>query len=106
MLRFLIAGLLVSCAPSASITWELNASRRRPASSSHLFSLVDLVTINASGRTLFSWTLEMDEVVRGKARKRLLGRASRKGMKVSNHMHLIVIIQRVCDPQPRVSVVG
>jgi len=59
-----------------------------------------------AARTLLSWTLEMDEVVRGKARKCPLGRAARKGMKVSNHMHLIVIVQRVCDPQQGVSVVG
>jgi hypothetical protein len=36
-----MAGLLVSCASSASITWELNASRRRPAFSSHLLATVD-----------------------------------------------------------------
>src|SRR5580704_10908300 len=31
VLGFFIAGLLISCASSASITWELSASRRRPA---------------------------------------------------------------------------
>jgi hypothetical protein len=37
VLGFFIAGLLIlSCALSASITWELNASRWRPAFSSHL----------------------------------------------------------------------
>ena len=41
VLGFLIAGLLVSCASSASITWELNASRRRPAFSSHLLAPFD-----------------------------------------------------------------
>jgi hypothetical protein len=35
------AGLLISCASSASITWELNASRRRPAFSSHLRASID-----------------------------------------------------------------
>src|ERR1017187_6353722 len=38
VLAFFIAGLLVSCASSASITWELIASRRRPAFSSHLLA--------------------------------------------------------------------
>jgi hypothetical protein len=38
---FFIAGLLVSRASSASITWELNASRWRPAFSSHLISIVE-----------------------------------------------------------------
>ena len=35
-----IAGLFISCASSASITWEPIASRRTPAFSSHLFSTV------------------------------------------------------------------
>ena len=39
---FFIAGLLVSRASSASITWELNASRWRPAFSSHLISPSEL----------------------------------------------------------------
>jgi hypothetical protein len=34
-------GLLISCASSASIIWELNASRWRPAFSSQLLSAVD-----------------------------------------------------------------
>src|SRR5277367_3584576 len=38
VVSFFIAGLLVSRASSASITWELNASRSRPAFSSHLLS--------------------------------------------------------------------
>src|SRR6266568_3590471 len=38
------AGLLISCASSASITWELNASRRRPAFSSHLLSQIENYT--------------------------------------------------------------
>ena len=42
VLGFLIAGLLVSCASSASITWELNACRRRPAFSSHLLSTIEI----------------------------------------------------------------
>ena len=42
VLGFLIAGLLVSCASSASITWELNACRRRRAFSSHLKSPVEI----------------------------------------------------------------
>src|SRR6516225_7575400 len=41
VLGFFMAGLLVSCASSASITWELNASRRRPAFSSHLKSTIE-----------------------------------------------------------------
>jgi hypothetical protein len=36
VLVFFIAGLLISSASSASITWELTASRRRPDFSSHL----------------------------------------------------------------------
>jgi hypothetical protein len=38
VVSFFIAGLLVSRASSASITWELIASRWRPAFSSHLLS--------------------------------------------------------------------
>jgi hypothetical protein len=41
VLGFLIAGFLISCTASASMTWEINASRRTPAFSSHLFSAVD-----------------------------------------------------------------
>jgi hypothetical protein len=41
VLGFFIAGLLVSCASSASIPWELNASRQRPAFSSHLLAQRD-----------------------------------------------------------------
>jgi hypothetical protein len=41
VLGFFITGLLISSASSASITWELKASRRRPDFSSHLFSTID-----------------------------------------------------------------
>jgi len=40
VLTFFIAGLLISCASSASITWERIASRRRPAFSSHLLTTI------------------------------------------------------------------
>jgi hypothetical protein len=41
VVSFFIAGLLVFRASSASITWELNASRWKPAFSSHLLSPVE-----------------------------------------------------------------
>src|ERR1017187_1664229 len=41
----------ISCASSASITWERTASRRRPAFSSHLFTSTCLLRrTNRSGR--------------------------------------------------------
>jgi len=45
VVSFFIAGLLVSRASSASITWELNASRWRPAFSSHLYFEVFVVML-------------------------------------------------------------
>jgi hypothetical protein len=52
VVSFFIAGLLVSRAISASITWELNASRWRPAFSSHLLSPTE-ISANYSMRFQF-----------------------------------------------------
>jgi len=63
-------------------------------------SPVDLMTDQRDPvSSLPSRTLEMDEMVGGQARKCPHGGAAREGMEVSDHMHLIVVIRRVCYPQ-------
>jgi hypothetical protein len=57
VLTFFVAGLLISCASSTSITWERIASRPRPAFSSHLISSTTPLLLRQSHWPSFKYRL-------------------------------------------------